>query len=89
MTNKLKHFKTTLIGFAIGIYPLIQAIQEAYAAGYFTDKTGLQFWVSLGIIVLAYYSKDKSDTITKDAEKMDALAQEVAKIIGNRPKDRD
>lgn len=90
MINKLKNFKTTLVGFLMGIYPLITSIQEAYQAGYFTDKTGAQFWVGLGLIVLGYYSKDKSDTITKDSEKMDALVNEVEKrLVGKRPKDRD
>ena len=58
----MKNWKTTVIGFLLGIYPLIESIIDAYNSGYFTDKTGYQFWFGLGIIVFGYLSKDHNVT---------------------------
>ena len=60
--KKINSWKTTLVGFLVGIYPLVESVIEAYNAGYFTDKTGSQFWIGLGIIVLGYLSKDHNVT---------------------------
>lgn len=78
----MKNWITTLIGLASGLYPLITAIQEAFEAGYFTGKTGTNFWLGLGLIILGFYAKDKNKSGTNDPEKLDELADEVAKRIG-------
>ena len=54
----MKNWKTTLAGIALAAYPIIDAIIQAYTAGYFTDKTGSQLWLGIGFIVLGVLSKD-------------------------------
>ena len=78
----MKNWITTIIGFAGGIYPLLTAIQEAFEAGYFTGKTGTNFWLGLGIIVLGFYAKDKNKSGTNDPDKIDELADKVAHRLG-------
>jgi hypothetical protein len=78
----MKNWITTIIGFAAGIYPLLTAIQSAYEAGYFTGKTGTDFWLGLGFIVLGFYAKDKRNSGTDDPNKLDELADKVAQRIG-------
>lgn len=86
----MKNWITTIIGFATGLYPLLTSIQEAFEAGYFTGKTGTNFWLGLGLIVIGYYAKDKGNSGTNDPEKLDELATEIEKrLVGKRPKDRD
>jgi len=58
----MKNWRTTLAGLIIGLPVAMQAILEAYTSGAFTDKTGMQLFVSIGLIVLARLSKDHNVT---------------------------
>ena len=58
----MKNWKTTLAGMIVGLPIAMQAILEAYTAGYFTDKTGMQLFASIGLIILARLSKDHNVT---------------------------
>lgn len=57
-----KNWRTTLAGLIVGLPIAMQAILEAYTAGYFTDKTGMQLFASIGLIILARLSKDHNVT---------------------------
>jgi len=54
----MKNWRTTLAGSVLASPFLIQALLDAYTAGYFTDKTGLQLFASIGFIVLSVLVKD-------------------------------
>ena len=58
----MKNWRTTLAGIIVGLPIAMQAILEAYTAGYFTDKTGMQLFASIGLIILARLSKDHNVT---------------------------
>jgi len=55
----MKNWKTTLAGLITGLPVAIDAIVQAYTAGYFTDKSGWQLAASLTIIVLGAVLRDK------------------------------
>lgn len=71
----MRNWKTTLAGLVAGLPVAIDAILQAYTAGYFTDKSGWQLAASIAFIVLGAVLKDKPN-------------QEIQKIIGGRPNDR-
>lgn len=56
----MKNWRTTLLGFATGFPFAIDAIMQAFAQGYFTDKSGWQLAASLAFVVLGAVLKDKS-----------------------------
>lgn len=58
----MKNWKTTLAGLLAGVPIAAQAVLEAYNAGALTGKTGLQLILSIGLILLGAYSKDKNVT---------------------------
>lgn len=54
----MKNWKTTLAGL-IGALPFaIDALVQAYTAGYFTDKTGWQLFGAIAVIVITSVAKD-------------------------------
>ncbi|HJS00721.1 MAG TPA: hypothetical protein VJ780_07295 [Flavobacterium sp.] len=55
----MKNWKTTLAGLIAGLPVAIDAIIQAYTAGYFTDKSGWQLVASLAFIVLGAVLRDK------------------------------
>lgn len=55
----MKNWKTTLAGLVAGLPVAIDAILQAYTAGYFTDKSGWQLAASLAFIVLGTVLRDK------------------------------
>ena len=55
----MKNWKTTLAGIIAGLPFAIDAIMQAYTAGYFTDKTGWQLVASIAFILLGAILKDK------------------------------
>lgn len=67
----MKNWKTTLAGIIAGLPFAIDAIMQAYTAGYFTDKTGWQLVASIAFILLGAILKDKP--------------QNQQSIIGGRP----
>jgi len=58
----MRNWRTTIAGFVLSAYPIIDAIMQAYTAGYFTDKTGSQLWMGIGFIVLGVLAKDHNVT---------------------------
>jgi len=58
----MKNWRTTLAGIVLSAYPIIDAIMQAYQSGYFTDKTGSQLWMGIGIIVFGVLVKDHNVT---------------------------
>jgi MFS family permease len=54
----MRNWRTTIAGFVLSVYPIVDAVMQAYTAGYFTDKTGSQLWMGIGFIVLGVLAKD-------------------------------
>jgi len=63
----MRNWRTTIAGLIVGLPVAVQAILEAYTAGAFTDKTGLQLFAAIGLIVLARLSKDHNVTGTSQS----------------------
>ena len=57
-----KNWKTTLAGLVAGLPFAIDAIVQAYTAGYFTDKTGWQLFGAIAVIVVTSLVKDHDTT---------------------------
>lgn len=57
-----KNWKTTLAGLVAGLPFAIDAILQAYTAGYFTDKTGWQLFGAIAVIVITNLMKDYNVT---------------------------
>lgn len=55
---KMKNLKTSLAGLIAGVPFIVQALMEAYNAGAFTGKSGLQLVAAIGVVLLGLYSKD-------------------------------
>jgi len=58
----MKNWRTTLAGLATGLPFAIDAIIQAYTAGYFTDKTGWQLFGAIAVIVITALVKDHNVT---------------------------
>jgi len=58
----MKNWKTTLAGLVTGLPFAIDAIIQAYTAGYFTDKTGWQLFGAIAVIVITNLVKDYNVT---------------------------
>ena len=54
----MKNFKTSLAGIIAGVPFIIDALMQAYSAGAFTNKSGLQLVAAIGVVLLGLYSKD-------------------------------
>jgi hypothetical protein len=55
---KMKNLKTSLAGLLAGLPFVIDALMQAYTAGSFTNKSGLQLVAAIGVVLLGLYSKD-------------------------------
>jgi len=55
---KMKNFKTSVAGLLAGLPFIIDALIQAYTAGTFTNKSGLQLVAAVGVVLLGLYSKD-------------------------------
>lgn len=55
---KMKNLKTSLAGLIAGLPFIIDALMQAYTAGTFTNKSGLQLVAAIGVVLLGLYSKD-------------------------------
>jgi hypothetical protein len=85
----MKNWRTTLAGSVLASPFLIQALLDAYTAGYFTDKTGLQLFASIGFIVLSVLVKDHNVTGgTNNKSIVDNTPPPPPPIIGGRPDER-
>jgi hypothetical protein len=58
----MKNWKTTLAGLTVGLPVAWDAIVQAYNAGAFTGKSGLQLVAAIGIVLLGLVSKDHNVT---------------------------
>jgi len=58
----MKNWKTSLAGWLTGLSVAADAVLQAYSAGAFTGKSGLQLAAAIGIILLGVYSKDHNVT---------------------------
>jgi hypothetical protein len=56
----MKNWKTTLAGLVAGLPVMIDALITAYNSGAFTEKSGLQLALSIGIVLLGVLSADKA-----------------------------
>ena len=74
----MKNWRTSLVGLIGGLPLLIDALVQAYNSGYFTDKTGVQLWISIALIVLSLLAKDKNITGVGN----DALTKKEVEDIG-------
>ena len=54
----MKNLKTSLAGLIAGLPFIIDALMQAYSAGSFTNKSGLQLVAAIGVVLLGLYSKD-------------------------------
>ena len=59
----MKDFKTTIAGLIAGIPMLVDALIQAYSAGSFTDKSGIQLALAIGLVLMAYFAKDKTKKV--------------------------
>jgi len=82
----MKNWKTTLVGIALSAYPIFDAINQAYASGYFTGKTGLQLWFGIAVITLGVWARDKNPTTAP--KNLQANDEDDETIVGTHPKDR-
>lgn len=54
----MRNWRTTVAGLLVSAPFIIDALIQAYTAGYFTDKSGLQLFVSIAFVVFARLAKD-------------------------------
>ncbi len=54
----MKNLKTSLAGLLAGMPFVIDALMQAYTAGSFSNKSGLQLIAAIGVVLLGLYSKD-------------------------------
>lgn len=54
----MKNLKTSLAGLLAGLPFIVDALLQAYSAGTFTNKSGLQLVAAIGVVLLGLYSKD-------------------------------
>ena len=59
----MKNIKTTIAGIVAGLPLLIDALIQAYNAGAFTGKSGIQLVLSIALIVIGYILKDPKKTL--------------------------
>ena len=59
----MKDFRTTIAGLIAGIPMLVDALIQAYSAGSFTDKSGIQLALAIGLVLMAYFAKDKTKKV--------------------------
>jgi hypothetical protein len=71
----MKNYKTTLAGLLASLPIAIDALVTAYNAGAFTDKSGGQLLVAIGIALFARYAQDS------------IKVQKI--VIGNPPPKKD
>lgn len=59
----MKNLKTTLAGLLTGLPLLIDALIQAYNAGAFTDKSGSQLLLAIGLVLIGYLASDKKKEV--------------------------
>ena len=59
----MKNLKTTLAGLLTGLPLLIDALIQAYNNGTFTDKSGSQLLLAIGLVLMGYLASDKKKEV--------------------------
>ena len=59
----MKNLKTTLAGLITGLPLLIDALIQAYNAGAFTDKSGSQLLLAIGLVTIGWMASDKKKEV--------------------------
>jgi len=59
----MKNYKTTLAGLLASLPIAIDALITAYNAGAFTDKSGGQLLVAIGIALFARFAQDSKKEV--------------------------
>jgi len=59
----MKNLKTTLAGLLTGLPLLIDALIQAYNAGAFTDKSGSQLVLAIGLVTIGWLASDKKKEV--------------------------
>jgi hypothetical protein len=59
----MKNYKTTLAGLIAALPIAIDALITAYNAGAFTDKSGGQLLVAIGIALFARFAQDSKKEV--------------------------
>jgi len=59
----MKNYKTTLAGLIASLPIAIDALITAYNAGAFTDKSGGQLLVAIGIALFARFAQDSKKEV--------------------------
>jgi len=59
----MKNYKTTLAGLLASLPIAIDALITAYNAGAFTDKSGGQLLVAIGIALFARFAQDSKKDV--------------------------
>ena len=59
----MKNLKTTLAGLITGLPLLIDALIQSYNAGAFTDKSGSQLVLAIGLVTIGWLASDKKKEV--------------------------
>lgn len=59
----MKNLKTTLAGLLTGLPLLIDSLIQAYNNGAFTDKSGSQLLLAIGLVLMGYLASDKKKEV--------------------------
>jgi len=59
----MKNLKTTLAGLITGLPLLIDALIQAYNADAFTDKSGSQLLLAIGLVTIGWMASDKKKEV--------------------------
>ena len=59
----MKNLKTTLAGLITGLPLLIDALIQAYNTGAFTDKSGSQLLLAIGLVTIGWMASDKKKEV--------------------------
>lgn len=59
----MKNLKTTLAGLLTGLPLLIDALIQAYNAGAFTNKSGSQLLLAIGLVTIGWLASDKKKEV--------------------------
>ena len=70
----MRNWRTTLAGLLVSAPFIIDALIQAYTAGYFTDKTGWQLFASVAFVVFSRLAKDHN--VSGTSKDIQATAEE-------------
>ena len=56
----MKDLKSTIIGVLLGLYPIIDSVYNAYIAGQFSGKHGMELGAGIAVMALGIWAKDRN-----------------------------